>query len=210
MNDFSLRKVYVHGPGRWPYIKMFLNYREYDVVTSLEESDILVFTGGSDVEPRLYGELPLEYTSFSRERDQDDKKAYNSAGPHRLKLGICRGGQLLNVLNGGRMWQHVDEHAGKKHFVLDHKTGKKFWCTSTHHQMMIPGKSAEIVGTARESKNRYSERQHVSEVVDDDIEILWYPESRSLCFQPHPELYGAEETRQYFFELVDRFWAEAV
>ncbi|MNR49918.1 hypothetical protein D3C85_1693660 [compost metagenome] len=38
-----------------------------------------------------------------------------------------------------------------------------------------------------------------------DIEAMFYKDTNSLCFQPHPEFYGAHSTREYYFELLERY-----
>lgn len=96
--------------------------------------------------------------------------------------------------------------------VLD---GKTYKVTSTHHQMMIPGPEGQLIGIATESKwfedatgiyglshakSRTKDRN--PKIPEFDAEIIWYPKTRSLCFQPHPE-YHHVETRKLFFDLVE-------
>jgi len=66
----------------------------------------VVFTGGADVSPFMYGEKKLSVTCNDEHRDEQEKLFFEryTKVP---KVGICRGGQFLNVMNGGKMWQHV-------------------------------------------------------------------------------------------------------
>ena len=118
--------------------------------SSLEDANLVVFTGGADVDPSLYGEE--NFASHSTlARDQREKTIYNQALElGKCMAGICRGGQFLNVMNGGKMIQHVDGHAtGRDHKLTDRVTGEEHSVTSTHHQMMIPNdETAEAVAIA--------------------------------------------------------------
>ncbi len=38
-----------------------------------------------------------------------------------------------------------------------------------------------------------------------DIEAVWYPKTKSLCVQFHPE-FGHGPTTKYFFGLMDKFY----
>lgn len=202
------KRVYVHGPGRFAYIAMFL---EAGLVgaNKLDECDIVCFTGGEDVSPHLYGEIPLHGTWSNVHRDRADDDVYQRAKRLGLVMvGICRGGQFLNVMNGGKMWQDVNNHT-RPHNLQDMISGEIIRVSSTHHQMMKPNlKAADIIGIAAESTEKVS--QYVRWTYDKDVigrepdyEVLWYPETKCLCFQPHPELPGYEDCRNYFFETLD-------
>ncbi len=42
-----------------------------------------------------------------------------------------------------------------------------------------------------------------------DIESCYYAETRSLCFQPHPEFAGVAECTTYFFEVLERYYNDS-
>ncbi|MCS7302675.1 MAG: gamma-glutamyl-gamma-aminobutyrate hydrolase family protein [Candidatus Kapabacteria bacterium] len=66
----------------------------------------IVFTGGSDIDPALYGaadERPL-CERIERDRDEFELELFEAARSlHMPILGICRGAQLINVALGGRL-----------------------------------------------------------------------------------------------------------
>ncbi|GGL59687.1 gamma-glutamyl-gamma-aminobutyrate hydrolase family protein [Sporolactobacillus putidus] len=71
--------------------------------------DGFVFSGGSDVDPRFYGEPPsLQIDVFNTERDASElllmKKAIAAGKP---VFGICRGLQVMNVAFGGTLIQDL-------------------------------------------------------------------------------------------------------
>jgi putative glutamine amidotransferase len=73
------------------------------------ELDGLVLMGGSDVAPESYGEMPLE-PAWTGDKIRDDYeialyRAFVAAG--KPVLGICRGAQLINVAQGGTLYQDI-------------------------------------------------------------------------------------------------------
>ena len=204
----SRRNVHIVSGGG-AYTTMYVN-NGWAVVSDIRDADLVHFTGGEDVTPVLYGQHPHPRTYNSVSRDQAETKVWLQA----LSMGVpmvgeCRGGQFLNVMCGGEMWQHVDGHAnGSTHVMVDVKTGRMFPVTSTHHQMMKPHHSARVLGVASEASClEYMVGEDVAKYYPkrgDDIEVVYYEKHRCLCFQPHPEYMSKEdECQQYFFELVE-------
>jgi hypothetical protein len=189
---------------------MFFN-RGYAIAGSIEESDIVVWTGGQDINPKLYGEEASGAHFWSDSRDRDDVDAiYRSED--KFKIGVCRGAQLLNCIpNGGKLWQDVDRH-GSSHTVEDVITGETIRVNSLHHQQLRLTDKAELVAYCNVSSYKESEKDswHVGLGTKDvDVEVAWYPDTKSLCFQAHPEFAIGESTEQYFFDLIDRYFLAA-
>lgn len=201
---FNLR-VFVVGGG-FQYSKMFFDAGMRGA-RSVEDSDIICFTGGEDVDPSLYGEKAIEGVYFNVARDAYEAYIYGEClALQKPMIGICRGSQFLNVMNNGKLWQDVNNHLGN-HAVIDLRSGEvKHNMTSTHHQQMIPGKDALLLAAAE----LCTRKENGGEVLTrgkpelDDMEAIWYPDSLSLCFQPHPE-FNHGECRNYFLDLVDEF-----
>jgi anthranilate synthase component 2/putative glutamine amidotransferase len=82
-----------------------------DVVPRL---DALVLAGGADVDPARYGSEPGPHTVATRpDRDATEVALLQAALDRDLPvLAICRGMQLLNVLLGGTLVQHLPDVAG--------------------------------------------------------------------------------------------------
>ena len=81
---------------------------------TLDVVDGLIFSGGSDVDPELYGADPhAETGGVVRERDDFELALMRAALARDLPvLAICRGSQVLNVALGGRLEQHVPDRVG--------------------------------------------------------------------------------------------------
>ena len=89
-----------------------------------------VLTGGVDVHPSFYNGEPVYNNSpgsFQPERDRFEEKIYRYSQLSRLPvLGICRGMQLINILQGGKLIQDLDngnarhkkEESDKEHTIV--------------------------------------------------------------------------------------------
>lgn len=222
----SMGRVLIVG-GNYDYIRLF-KHLGFTGTYDINDADIVVFTGGEDVSPDLYGEMKLQLTHSNRERDDFEVKVFERAKALGLPMvGICRGSQFLNVMNEGTLWQDVNNH-GRNHVIHVNKevcpwfkqpthminSGGDAWVTSTHHQMMRPGPGAQIVATAKESTERHAAgvmSQGKADANNPDIEVVWYPATNALCFQPHPEFTHAPPTcKEFFAKCIDNFILEAM
>ena len=84
------------------------------VVETLDVVDGLVFSGGSDLDPELYGATAHAQTvGIFRERDDFELELMRAALERDVPmLAICRGSQVLNVALGGDLEQHVPDRVG--------------------------------------------------------------------------------------------------
>jgi putative glutamine amidotransferase len=78
---------------------------------TVDRVDGLIFSGGSDLDPELYGaEAHAETVGFVRERDDFELELMRAALARDMPLlAICRGSQVLNVALGGDLEQHVPD-----------------------------------------------------------------------------------------------------
>ena len=87
---------------------------EHGVGETLDVLDGLIFSGGSDLDPELYGQEPHPETGdVVEERDRGELALLTAALERDLPvLAICRGSQVLNVARGGDLVQHLPELVG--------------------------------------------------------------------------------------------------
>ncbi|MDO5540432.1 MAG: gamma-glutamyl-gamma-aminobutyrate hydrolase family protein [Eubacteriales bacterium] len=73
------------------------------------QCDGFLFTGGHDVSPDLYNEVPVkECGACCKERDIMEKKLFGMAlKADKPVLGICRGIQFINAVLGGSLYQDL-------------------------------------------------------------------------------------------------------
>lgn len=201
-------KVCIIGGG-FSYSRMFTE-KGWGVVDFMTQADMVQFCGGEDVSPEFYGEHLHPATYCNRRRDEYEAKLYQQALLLGIPMaGICRGGQFLNVMNGGSLYQHVQNHALKTtHACKSEMLSQVVDVTSTHHQMMRMGDGAVLEGWSWNlSPRKETCEDGTIRVVEEkeEPEVVYYPDTNSLCFQPHPEFLGAERTRAYYFECLHHY-----
>jgi putative glutamine amidotransferase len=167
--------------------------------------DGMLFTGGVDIDPAIYGEAVdgTEVLDISAERDATELKlaAWALADDMPI-LGICRGQQLLNVAAGGTLYQDIPtqlpqsevDHRGSTHTddrgLLTHKVTLEPGCglagifgateimvNSLHHQgVKQPGTGLKVVGFAPDGMAEALEGQQHRWLYS----VQWHPEELFL------------------------------
>ena len=127
---------------------------EQGVAETLETLDGIVFSGGADIDPSLYGAEAHPETDTPQARRDAGEMALLEAALERdmPTLAICRGFQLLNIARGGDLVQHLpdavgtDEHKQVPGVFVEHPVevkdgtrlasmvGARSDVTSHHHQ----------------------------------------------------------------------------
>lgn len=200
--------------GSPQYLRMFQQHG-WDIVHNIKDADLIQFTGGEDVTPSLYGDGFHMATYSNLNRDDAEKVVFKAAMDLGIPMaGICRGGQFLNVMNGGKMWQDTAGHAIRgTHEVIDLWTHENVQVSSTHHQIMRVGADGVLVAKAQGLSNKFEtvtveNGTLIQKAVDIEAEVVWYPATRSLCFQPHPEFDNVKECTDYYFDCIERYIVE--
>ncbi len=168
--------------------------RDADVDDMIDRLDGLVLTGGADVDPVNYHQDPDENLG-PIEPDRDVWEIALLAAARRRDipvLAICRGLQLVNVVFGGTLKQHVE---------LDGSEGHPQWETDGHdvtHLVHVNGGTVASELYAPEVGVNSLHHQIVDEVgaglvvsataFDGAVEGLETPNGRIVAVQWHPEL----------------------
>jgi len=147
----------------------------------------LILWGGADVDPNYYHQPRCIYTQTpDRGRDKFEfaqvAKAVNDGTP---VVGVCRGGQLLCVYNGGSLLQHTVPH--KQQHSIETKDGQLFDKVSAgHHQIMLPKGIYDVLAVNPSPVDCWvTDDEKVSR--SNTAEVVWFPETKCLSIQPHPE-----------------------
>ena len=98
--------------------------------SNLDFLDGLVVAGGPDIHPSLYGQEPGEHIYLAHpDQDHSESSLIKAAIDRDIPLlGICRGMQLMCVIHGGSMHQHLpetpgfEEHGGWDGVVTEHES----------------------------------------------------------------------------------------
>ncbi len=161
----------------------------------LDVIDALIVTGGAgDVNPALYGEEPHPETGpVQDERDAYELALVRAAVERRMPvLGVCRGMQILNVVYGGGIEQHIpdvvdhEEHRHTPGTFADHEVdlepgslaaravGAERAPVKSHHHQGVKEVGAGLAVTAR------AEDETVEAIEDPScpfvLGVLWHPE----------------------------------
>lgn len=114
--------------------------------------DLIIFSGGEDINPALYGQ-PNKSSSYSDNRDAIEKNVFFNATDRNIRiLGVCRGHQLINAILGGSLIQDLYTvgvpHRGQHGFDFNKQDWIPDMVNSMHHQGVIQaGKYMNIVAT---------------------------------------------------------------
>lgn len=182
-----MRKIYVVGKDY-----RYANWMEGKIVKYMANADLVVFTGGADVHPSLYGARPHPTTYTSWARDQKEIEEYQKAKKLGKKLiGICRGAQLLCVMAGGSLVQ--DSRHGQRH-RMHTSTGNDIIVNSLHHQRQYPWgwkkPNFELLGWCDVKTSPWSDGQSMTDSLEGkpEVEVALYPDIDALAIQSHPEM----------------------
>ena len=152
---FSLRRDYlrsVEAAGGLPLV--LAPGSPSDAPALVDRVQGVLFTGGSDVDPSLYGEAPHpRLGDVFRDRDEFELAVCREALDRDLPiLGICRGHQVLNVATGGTLIQDIpsDVTGGEVH-----DSERERWERS-HDVRILPGtRLRELLGEDRVAVNSF-------------------------------------------------------
>lgn len=156
--------------------------------------------GGTDINPQLYDQPNHPRTQASDiQRDHEEIHAIKNAVQAKLPIiGVCRGAQLLCVLNGGELYQHTLNHNQSHDTYCYYDEGESFDIidnvAADHHQTMkldnIEDPLHIFAFSTHPTKvwdyNRKS-TEFESKILHFIPEVVWFPITKSLAIQPHPE-----------------------
>ena len=175
-----------------------------------EKFKLILFSGGADVNPKLYGhESPDYLCHYSETRDALDIKIFKLALKNNIKMvGICRGLQFLNVMSGGTLIHHINNHSGSLHNFISPRINKEIKVNSLHHQMVVPHKDSFTIGTTEKqlSELYFGDNDELVDRQELDAEALYMPSINACGVQYHPEMMGEySDGFQFFNRMVKEF-----
>jgi hypothetical protein len=197
MRKYKVFNVGSRGDGAW--------IRNPEMVNDPLEADIITFPGGSDINPAIYGDVMGSHTwAYEHADDRDLSFLNNPALKNKFKIGLCRGAQLLTAISGGKLVQHFQHGHGGGHGMMIHNNPDQILIVnSLHHQMMFPfnlpeedyvviGRACNPQGGSLATSFLNGHDEEIGMPTDNfgfiEPETVYYPKTRSLCFQFHPEM----------------------
>ena len=204
--------------GEYPFAGLFKKVTT--VTRSVELSDpnsCLIIWGGGDISPTLYkhGVSPRTHTGAEpSNRDVVEWALAERAVAMGIPIiGICRGAQMMCAMSGGSLIQDVDGHT-RDHDLKVIQTGEVMTTSSLHHQMMFPWNiEHKMIATAYPMRSNHYLTRPLGASEDLDLtdipcepEIVWFPQTKALAIQGHPEFCGIGSTFvQYCFDLASKY-----
>lgn len=193
-NNYYLynRSIYVVG-GDTAYANWL---PEMHHVNNVEDADLVMFTGGADVDPSYYGENVGKYTSINPSRDKKEIEIYKKAISLGKKIiGICRGSQLTCVMAGGKLVQHCTGHGIGGTHQIKWKSDEESPITSTHHQMQYPFNLPKedylmcAYSLSKQSDVYLDGNDNPIDIPKNFVEpeVVVYPKIDAIAIQGHPE-----------------------
>jgi putative glutamine amidotransferase len=167
-----------------------------DIAALLDRVDGLVFSGGPDLDPAVYGQAshPALGPDVDRVSDEYELALLRGAADRDLPvLGICRGMQALNVSRGGTLCQHLPDVTALGH-LQEHEP-----FVPAHHVVVSPGSLLSRLADATALPVNSLHHQAADTIgaglevcaraPDGTVEALWDPAARfCLGVQWHAEL----------------------
>jgi gamma-glutamyl-gamma-aminobutyrate hydrolase PuuD len=182
--------------------------------SSVEESDLIIFSGGTDVDPSMYGARAIPETMCTDiKRDEREKAVFERAVELKIPMfGICRGAQFLQAMNKGELWQHVEGHC-VPHDIYDVDFDYLVRATSMHHQALMLNDRMELIAVAREQVSSVFKsadmfidlkKEGANADIEVEIEAASYDDTMCLMIQGHPEVGTPEYTSWTLHTLMDK------
>jgi putative glutamine amidotransferase len=174
--------------------------------------DGILFTGGEDIDPKYYDELPAGSEASVRERDAQEIKLFDAFYSERKPIfAICRGVQLMNVFFHGSLIQDISSE-GKGY--LNHALQSEGGGFSVVHDVSVEkgtllaslvGENAKVNSMHHQATRKVGEGLIVTAVSEDGvIEGLEHPDYPfMLGVQWHPERLNEEPHLNLFRAFVE-------
>ncbi len=194
------------GPVEAALLRVLLSRVGCMGVDNPSDADFVIFGGGSDVTPQLYGQTVIhEKTHTWLKRDLADLDLYQRCLEEGIPMvGICRGAQFGHVMNGGTLYQHVNNHVGDHAMFLPKENRIIPRISSSHHQMCKRNADMDIIGTTPgKSDIRYNTATLMESGKNNDIEAFFYSETCFFGVQGHPEYRGYSQYAAWFIKMID-------
>lgn len=198
--------------GHVPYI-LPLVHTQQQAEQTLANLDVLLLTGGEDIDPVWYGEESIgDCVEINAPRDTSDILYARAALKRGMKiLAICRGEQVLNVAMGGTLYQDLpSQYEG----VLQHRQGELDIPGTVASQTITiepDSKLHELIGADTVGVNSFHHEavkdiapglRVVARTSDGVIEA--YEGKNILATQFHPEIFtkAGDDTFLKIFQLA--------
>jgi len=213
-NRYTIPAEYVDAVRRAGGVPLLIPPGDERPDAALAILDALILTGGGDIEPSRYGGKghPTNY-AIDSERDASEiclaRRVLDEGLP---TLAICRGAQILNIVMGGTLIEHLPDEVGET--VLHRAPPRE---PIPHRVSVRPdSRLAQVAGSVdfevaswhhqalKKVADRFSVVAHAPDGTIEAVEIPDHP--WLIAVQWHPELTAASDpVQQRLFDAIVDF-----
>ena len=197
-NSIWMLPGYMEGIKKAGGIPVILPYgatkEELEQLNSM--MDGYLFTGGNDVNPTLYKAKKKDCCGLINPiRDEMEKNLYEIAKrDDKAILGICRGIQIINVLEGGSLYQDLEsDHPSKVIHKMEGNYDKKSHSVYVFHDSplrnLVQVDSLGVNSLHHQAVRRIASSLKSMAVSEDGlVEAIYHPKMKFMwAVQWHPE-----------------------
>ena len=209
------RETYSQSIWKTGGVPLLLTYpeKEHNVSEIADQLDGLILTGGPDLPIKTYGGAPYDLNGeepmHSHRVSFDQKIFYTFLKKNKPILAICAGIQLINVINGGTLYEDVPSQLKN---ALDHGDYKG---PVVNHPAEINQSSLlkNILGTSDITVNS-THHQGIRDIGENLVPVAYAPDglieaieptngdTKFLAVQWHPEQMQQDETQMRLFKWL--------
>jgi len=187
-----------------------LNISNNDLDNLLFRLDGILFTGGYDIDPRVYGGHSLPSVErIDKSRDEIEIHLVQSLlKSTKSFLGICRGLQVINVAMGGSLYEHIPDQAPGNVIHDNHHLPRNFLAhqitikTGNHLSEIVAGSEAFVNSLHHQGIRNLAKGLIPSAYAPDGLieafELPGHP--FGLAVQWHPEELQEHEVMRRLFQ----------
>ena len=205
-NSFGVTKTYLDFANKFGNVRILTPDNFFD-----ESIDLLLLTGGMDLNPNSYGDIPNYFTSNI---DVFKQHVYDKCLPNYINnkipiFGICLGFQQICAYFGSSLTQHLPYHKqsdyrGKEaHDVniinqdLRNQFGTTFKVNSHHHQGVLLKDLKGLIPLFVAKNEEYLSKELSI------VEGVKHPELPIVAVQSHPEEFYTSVIYNLFNSLLN-------
>lgn len=167
--------------------------------TRISNLDMVIFTGGEDISPSIYGQENKYSCGVNENRDMTEQMVFNYARELRkYMVGFCRGHQLLNCLLGGSLHQDFT-NSGFKYHPGEHPLESSDGIIKNYFG------NQEVISAHHQAVDKIGEGLKPTSYFMGIVESLEGNKILTTQFHPEFESSSTEHAKNFFKFLVEEF-----
>ncbi len=206
ISKYTLNNFYTGSIKKSGGVPLVIPYENTDCIDDmLDVASGIVISGGGDIHSKVYGEeLHPKAGLINELRDVFEIELCKKALERDMPIfAICRGMQLLNVILGGTLHQHIENHV-KNDDDIDDLTHSVTVVKGSYFDDVFKDKTFTVNSIHHQALKNVAENLEVLAYCDDIVEAVKVKNKTfALGVQFHPErIYESTECKFLFDEFI--------